>query len=52
MKYMDDLLEKTLIEAQKSNSTQVKLTPREEVCCPVPEADDPLEEGNHFARRW
>ena len=42
MKYMDDLLEKTIIEAQESNSTHVKLTPREEVCCLVPEADDPL----------
>ena len=46
-KYMDELLEKTLIEAMESNSAQVKLATHEQVSCTVPEADDTLTEG-HF----
>ena len=38
MKYMDDLPEKTLFEAQVSNTSQVKLTPRQPERCTVPEA--------------
>ena len=44
-KYMDYLLERTLIEAQESNTAQGKLTPRETKSCAVPEAKDPLAEG-------
>ena len=44
--YMDDLLQKTLTEAQDISGTQVKLTSREEVSCPVIEADDPLADGH------
>ena len=43
MKYMDDLSEKTLIEAKENNSAQVKLTPREQVSCTVPEVNDPFQ---------
>ena len=39
-------LDKTLIEEQESSSTHVKITNREEVRCPVLEADHPLAEGS------
>ena len=45
---MDDLPEKTLIEAQESNTAQVKLPPGEPKSFAVPEANDPLAEGNHL----
>ena len=41
-KFLDDLLDKTLIEKKDSGCTQVKLTPRERASCPAPETDDPL----------
>ena len=46
MKCVDDFPEKTLIEAQLSNTAQVKRTPREQESCTVPEATDPLAERN------
>ena len=49
-KYLDELPQKTLIEAKESSSTQVKLTPREQVSCPAPETDDPLAEGEEGTR--
>ena len=42
MKYMDDLLEETHIEAKGSNISQVKLTPRVQEHCAVPEESNPL----------
>ena len=36
----------TLIEAQESNTAQVKLTPREPQSFAFPEANDPLAEGS------
>ena len=46
MKYMDGLPEQTLIDAQESNTAQVKLTARERESCTVPEGTDSLAEGN------
>ena len=46
MKNMDHLPEETLMEAQESNTALVQLTPRVQESCAVPEATDPLAEGN------
>ena len=46
MQYMDHLLEKTVIEAKESKITRVKLTPRVQESCAVPDAVDPLAEGS------
>ena len=44
MKYMDDLLEETHIEG-KERISQIKLTPRLQEHCAVPEEFNPLTEG-------
>ena len=46
MKYMDDLQEKSVVEAQESNNAQVKLTPRVHYSCEVPEATGPPAVGH------
>ena len=51
LRYMDDLPEKTLPEAQERNTARVKLTPREQESCTVREATDPLAEGNHLLEK-
>ena len=46
MKCMDDPLVNAFIEAMESNITKVKSTLRVQESCAVPEAFDPLAEGN------